>query len=75
MHDDQIWAMDFAETLEETDGDERPTLMMVTGGSDSKVKVWSDSTAEEELKQKEEKLGLIKDEQNLSKLMRENNLV
>lgn len=49
--------------------------MMLTGGSDSKIKIWTDSTAAEELRQKEEKLGLIKDEQNLSKLMRENNLV
>jgi hypothetical protein len=40
--------MDFAEEVRETD--ERPTLMMITGGSDSKVKVWQDSTAEEELK-------------------------
>ena len=72
MHEDQIWAMDFAEEVRETD--ERPTLMMITGGSDSKVKVWHDSTAEEELKLKEEKLGLLKDEQNLSKLLRENDL-
>lgn len=48
--------------------------MMLTGGSDSKIKLWQDSTAAEELRIKEEKLGLIQDEQNLSKLMRENNL-
>jgi len=47
---------------------------MITGGSDSKIKVWQDSTAEEELKLKEEKLGKLKDEQNLSKLLRENDL-
>ena len=74
MHDDQILAMDFAENLPEEDTEDRPTLMMITGGSDSKVKVWQDSTAEEELKLKEEKLDLIRDEQMLSKLMRENNL-
>lgn len=66
MHDDQIWAMDFAENLpkenSEDDLQDRPTLMMITGGSDSKVKVWQDSTAEEELKLKEEKLDLIRDE-------------
>ena len=35
---------------------------MVTGGSDSKVKIWSDNTVEEELKIKEAKLGNIADE-------------
>lgn len=48
--------------------------MMVTGGSDSKVKIWSDNTQEEELKIKQDKLGNIADEQHLSKLLRENNL-
>jgi hypothetical protein len=33
--------------------------MMLTGGSDSKIKIWQDSTAAEELRLKEEKLGLI----------------
>lgn len=50
MHEDQIWAMDFAESLIDPESEERPALMMVTGGSDSKVKVWQDCTAEEELK-------------------------
>jgi len=36
--------------------------MMVTGGSDSKVKIWKDNTVEEELHLKEEKLNLLQDE-------------
>lgn len=47
MHEEKIWAMDFAETHKITDeenpeenSDQRPNLMMVTGGSDSKIKVW-----------------------------------
>jgi hypothetical protein len=79
MHEEKIWAMDFAETHLENEmldaAEQRPTLMMLTGGSDSKIKIWHDSTAAEELKQKELKLDLIHDEQSLSKLMRENNLV
>ncbi len=74
MHDDKIWALDFSERHGVQEG-ERPNLLMITGGSDSKIKVWHDSTAKEELKQKEEKLELIQDEQQLSKLLRENDLV
>ena len=61
MHDDKIWALDFSERHGVQEGD-RPNLLMITGGSDSKVKIWHDSTAKEELKQKEEKLELIQDE-------------
>ncbi len=66
MHEEKIWALDFAESDNQ--------LMMVTGGSDSKVKIWSDNTVQEELKIKQEKLCSIADEQQLSKLLRENNL-
>lgn len=61
MHDDKIWALDFLERLGAQDSD-RPNLLMITGGSDSKIKIWRDSTAVEELKQKEDKLDLIYDE-------------
>lgn len=54
MHEEKIWALDFAESESQ--------LMMVTGGSDSKVKVWADNTSEEELKIKQDKLGTIADE-------------
>lgn len=54
MHEEKIWAMDFAETHLENEkldaAEQRPTLMMLTGGSDSKIKIWHDSTAAEELK-------------------------
>lgn len=49
MHDDKIWALDFSERHGNQE-DERPNLLMITGGSDSKVKLWQDSTATEELK-------------------------
>jgi len=62
MHEERIWALDFAEIYNEEDSEQRPNLMMLTGGSDSKVKIWEDSTKEEELKQKNERLGLIQDE-------------
>ena len=52
MHDDKIWAMDFSENLVNSKEDEKKTanLMMITGGSDSKIKLWQDSTAIEERK-------------------------
>ena len=59
MHDDKIWAIDFSENLVNTEEDKTADLMMITGGSDSKVKLWQDSTASEERKEKEEKLDLI----------------
>ena len=59
MHDDKIWAMDFSENLVNTEEEKTANLMMITGGSDSKVKLWQDSTAIEERKEKEEKLDLI----------------
>jgi hypothetical protein len=40
MHDDKIWAMDFSENLVNTEEDKTANLMMITGGSDSKVKLW-----------------------------------
>jgi hypothetical protein len=66
MHEEKIWALDFAEQhtpdSENPENGDRPNLMMLTGGSDSKIKIWTDSTAAEELRLKEEKLGLIQDE-------------
>lgn len=68
MHEDRIWALDFAESYETTTtSDEeietsRPNLMMITGGSDSKIKVWQDNTKEEVLRLKNEKLDQMHDE-------------
>jgi hypothetical protein len=50
MHDDKIWAMDFSENLVNSSEEKSSNLMMITGGSDSKIKLWQDSTAEEERK-------------------------
>ena len=42
MHEQKIWALDFAETFDEEE--ERHRLKLITGAGDSKVKVWCDST-------------------------------
>lgn len=69
MHEEKIWALDFAEDFQ------TGQIMMLTGGSDSKVKLWQDSTVEEEIRIKDEKMTQMADEQKLSKLMRDNDLV
>jgi hypothetical protein len=40
MHDDKIWAMDFSENLVNLEEEKTSNLMMITGGSDSKIKLW-----------------------------------
>ena len=45
MHEQKIWALDFAENLNVEDGAHQ--LKMITGAGDSRVKVWQDSTVEE----------------------------
>ena len=72
--------MDFKETTQAADEEDdrselRYELKMITGAGDSTVKIWSDSTKEEQIKEKEAKLALIEDETKLSKLLRENDLV
>mmetsp|Transcript_27383 Transcript_27383/g.36608 ORF Transcript_27383/g.36608 Transcript_27383/m.36608 type:complete len:191 (-) Transcript_27383:823-1395(-) len=59
MHDEKIWAMDFIEMVEsndERDSVNRETLRMITGAGDSSVKVWTDSTLEEQVKEQDQKL-------------------
>jgi hypothetical protein len=48
MHEDKIWALEVQYVDDE--------LKMITGGSDSFVKLWRDNTEQEEINQKEEKL-------------------
>ena len=48
---------------------------MITGAGDSTVKLWTDSTLEEQVKDQEAKIALMEEEQKLSQLMRENDLV
>ena len=69
MHEEKIWALDFSENLVDN------SILMLTGGSDGKVKRWEDCTVEQELESKEAKMVMIGDELKLSKLMRENDLV
>ena len=73
MHEQKIWALDFAESFDEEQ--ERHRLKLITGAGDSKVKVWCDSTVEEQQKEKQAKLERIEEEVTLSNLLRENNLV
>lgn len=56
-------------------GERRETLKMITGAGDSTIKLWTDSTLEEQAKEKETKLVQIEEEQKLSQLMRENDMV
>lgn len=60
--------MDFLELSNSAVGadGERETLKMITGAGDSTVKLWSDSTLEEQVKEKEAKLVLMEEEQKLS---------
>ena len=56
--------MDFLEMGAQADAAEaqRETLRMITGAGDSTIKLWTDSTLEMQVKEKEEKLALIEDE-------------
>jgi len=85
MHTDKIWAMELHEKIEKVEeradaGDEESdeqadgfvsTIHMMTGGSDSIVKIWRDHTTEQEQEDKAEKLKRIQEEQKLSHLIRE----
>jgi len=71
MHEEKIWAMDFCEHIT----DDRTSLKMITGSSDSKVKIWVDNTVEQVALEKQGKLDLIENEHVLSKLLRDNDLV
>jgi len=66
MHEEKIWAMDFLELsashLPENDQGQRETLKMITGAGDSTVKLWTDSTLEEQVKEQEGKLALREEE-------------
>ena len=46
MHDEKIWAMDFCEHVTQTETSTKTSLKMITGSSDSKVKIWTDNTVE-----------------------------
>jgi len=77
MHEEKIWAMDFIEMSADStqDNSQRETLKMITGAGDSSIKLWSDSTLETQVKEKEDKLLLMEEEQKLSQMMRDNDLV
>ena len=62
MHEEKIWAMDFCEHIT----DDRTSLKMITGSSDSKVKIWVDNTVEQVALEKQGKLDLISFSQRIS---------
>lgn len=56
--------MDFLELASDNlneDG-QRETLKMITGAGDSTVKLWTDSTLEEQVKDQEAKIALMEEE-------------
>jgi hypothetical protein len=75
MHDEKIWALDFCEHVLTHEGESYTSLKLITGSSDSKVKIWIDNTVEQAALDKQTQLDLINNEHVLSKLMRENDLV
>lgn len=75
MHDEKIWALDFCEHVLTHKDESYTSLKLITGSSDSKVKIWIDNTVEQAALDKQTQLDLINNEHNLSKLMRENDLV
>ena len=76
LHSDKIWAMDVYETLDKVEEDVyKPTIHMLTGGSDSTLKLWQDCTAEKELEDKQSDLQRLQEEQQLSHLIRDEDFV
>ena len=51
MHDEKIWGLDLSNDK-----------YLLTGGGDSSLKLWQDTTLEQEQKQKEDQLQKIMDE-------------
>jgi U3 small nucleolar RNA-associated protein 13 len=56
MHEEKIWALDFCQNAEDE------STQMLTGGSDSRVKLWRDCTAEQVLEDNEAKLQQLSEE-------------
>jgi hypothetical protein len=68
--------MDVYETLEKIEDDKyKSTIHMLTGGSDSTLKLWVDCTAEKELDDKKNDLQRLQEEQQLSHLIRDEDFV
>ena len=47
MHDEKIWALDFCEHVQSHHGEPYTSLKLITGSSDSKVRIWIDNTVEQ----------------------------
>jgi len=82
MHKDKIWTIDLFEEIQEITGDDseaetmfQSTLHFLTGGCDSTIKVWRDFTREHEEEEKEAELLRVRQEQELTHLIRQEDFV
>mmetsp|Transcript_4577 Transcript_4577/g.6941 ORF Transcript_4577/g.6941 Transcript_4577/m.6941 type:complete len:299 (+) Transcript_4577:1864-2760(+) len=78
MHEDKIWTLDIFEHIEQIEAEEedeeptfKSTIRLLTGGCDSTIKIWQDFTKEQEEEEKEAELLKVRQEQELSHLIRE----
>lgn len=80
MSKDQIWTMDLHEEIEKVeteDGEDKyvSKIQIITGGSDSTLRIWKDYTAQQESEDREAELQRVQDEQKLSHLIRDEDFV
>ena len=59
MHSDKVWTVDVNENVEHGAN----TLELITGGADSTLRLWTDSTIEQENLEKTETLKRMQEEQ------------
>jgi U3 small nucleolar RNA-associated protein 13 len=64
MHEEKVWGLDVAHDR-----------YLLTGGGDSTLKLWRDTTAEQELEEKEKNLQRVQDEHKLSTLIRQEDFI
>jgi len=62
MHDEKIWALDFCEHIQSFEGSHFTSLKLITGSSDSKVKIWVDNTVEQAATEKQVQMDLADNE-------------
>lgn len=58
MHSDKVWTVDAIENIENGAN----SLEIITGGADSTLRIWSDSTIEQEQMEKSEALERLQEE-------------
>eukprot|EP00127_Corallochytrium_limacisporum_P003363 Clim_evm52s148 gene=Clim_evmTU52s148 len=71
-HDDRIWSLDVLEVHNtDNNGKTMSKTLALTAGSDGRVRVWKDTTAERAAREQEEMAEATKKEQELSNLVAE----